>query len=320
MLLNGNDGSNKTNAGNISSPIRVDEYNEIVNTTENKNLTHTQSEKENNEECIDIKCNCSIFLNDDVVDEIFKIDQMLDSELHQTSILTPPRSDEDSFSRSSNEEIEHDNLNASSNSSSNSSAGSSDEHSGNQSPKFLSLVSVNRELSKLNESINQNVNEMVLDNPLNLQSNETSRIDELLLFNETWIKNNFPFDPMFNSNETNNQEQRQVYALDNNQLNSQINYINNNQSLQLMNNAESVLKTQGEQFDFLYSGQEIFVQETNTTNLGLIHPTVTQNTSIDSLLLDEDFLKNIEENIQNYENKNENEMTSFGNFCFTIAC
>ena len=31
MLLNGNDGSNKTNAGNISSPIRVDEYNEIVN-------------------------------------------------------------------------------------------------------------------------------------------------------------------------------------------------------------------------------------------------------------------------------------------------
>jgi hypothetical protein len=316
LLQNGNDGSNKTNAENITLPINASEHKEIVNASQSVNSTNTRKVEEINDDCIDIKCRCSIFLNDNVVDEIFKIDQVLDSEF-QPGILTPPRSDEDSSSRSSSEEIEQDNLNASSSSSS--SVETSDDQFESRSPKFLSLVSVNRELSKLDDNATQNLNEMVINHPLNLQSNEASRIDELMLLNETWIKNNFPNDPMFNTTEnsnniSNNQEQVQVYALDSSQINSQITYINNNQSLQKMNNDESILQTQGEQFDFLYSGQHAFFDEQQTVQTVQSSIVATQNTSIDNFLLDEEFLNNIEENIQIYENKEENEMTNFGNF------
>ncbi len=315
LLQNGNDGSNKTNVENVTLPINESEQKELVNASQSINSTSTKKTEDISEDCIDIKCRCSIFLNDNVVDEIFKIDQVLDSEFHQPGILTPPRSDEDSSSRSSSEEIEQDNLNASSSSSS---VETSDDQLESRSPKFLSLVSVNRELSKLDENATQNLNEMVINHPLNLQSNEASRIDELLLLNETWIKNNFSSDLMFNTtennNNNNNQEPVQVYALDSSQINSQITYINNNQSLQKMNNDESILQTQGEQFDFLYSGQQTFFDEQQTVQTVQSSIVATQNNSIDNFLLDEEFLNNIEENIQIYENKEENEMTNFGNF------
>ena len=309
-LLNDHDGSNKTNNENASLPIDLEKNNEMVNVTRNE--TTKLCAEADSENSIDIKCNCSIFLNDDLVDEIYKIEKILDSELQAPSILTPPRSDEDSSSRYSNDEGDTDELN-----SSRCSSTSSDNEL--RTPNFLSLVSVNRELVKLNYNTEENLSDIVSSNPLNLQSNETNtRLDDLMLLNDTWVNNYLANEVMANTGETNHGE-AQVYALSSDQLNTQIDYINNNQSLQIMNSNES------DRFDYLLdfsktntrqSQQQFIVDDAIT---GSEQNSLQANlTSIDNFLLDENFLKNIEENIQVYEtknqNSNENDILNFGNF------
>ena len=227
-------------------------------------------------------------------------------------LLTPPRSDEEySSSPSSERNSDLDET----------SANETAQNAGR--PNFLSLMSVNQELSKLNNNSHngEHLSDIVNMSSLSLQANETasSRVDDLLLLNETWISNYFTsgganVDPIV-------EEQATTYALPSNQqINEQIININNNQSLQSLQDMESLFgdgmqiqqQQQQEQLQMPQYQYELQEQSYVSSEVARNDPVDTSAnlTSIDSLLLDDDFLKNIEANIQDFEKKSEN---NYGN-------
>jgi hypothetical protein len=137
-------------------------------------------------------------------------------------------------------------------------------------PAFLSQQSVAVELNKLSDQSLE----------MNGLLDSTPKLDDLLGYNETWVKNYFPNESVLNDDSTQSKQVDYEPYID-----SQLININNNQSLLDMNNNQSILKTQDEQFE-MFNAQ----LETNAN-------------TIDNLLSDDTFFSNIEENIKLFEEK-----------------
>jgi hypothetical protein len=267
MINDDNGPINKTNNENMTMSLEPIEI-EVINVTNTNNKRQP----------IDIKCQHSIFLNNCTTDEQ-SYGQSYNN--HRNVILTPPISDEDSSS-SNDEEL------------------GQKAKTATQPPKFLSLTSVNLELSKLDTTdANENLSDQL--------SETNTRIDDLLLFNDSWLDNYFGHSGNNNNNENENQ-------LTDDQLNSQINYINNNKSLQIINRNESILKSQEDQFDYPASDQVAATDQIENSAQNILSKDTNLTISMDNFLLDEDFLKNIEDNIQIYEENNENQGSNYDAF------
>ena len=151
-------------------------------------------------------------------------------------------------------------------------------------PTFLSQQSVALELNKLsNQSLEMNG---LLDT--------APKLDDLLGYNETWVKSYFPNESILNDNST----QPKMVNYEPTYIDSQLININNNQSLLEMNNNQSILKTQDDQYELLRRQQSELDSNGNT---------------IQNLLSDDAFLSNIEEDIKLFEAKNQNGIQNLSN-------